>query len=52
LGSEDTSCYSRTAAGSKKVDVTLKGTSGEITLDGGSSTNGNIAITITGATAS
>jgi hypothetical protein len=49
-GDEDTACYSRSAAGSKEIDVTLKGTSGEITLDGAASNGGNIAITITGAT--
>ena len=44
--------YKTTAASDQSMSVTLTGTSGEITLDGGSSTNGNIAITITGATAS
>ena len=50
--SSGTYCYTTSAASAKSVSVTLKGTSGEITLDGGNATNGNIAITITGATAS
>lgn len=50
--SSGTYCYTASSASTKKVSVTLKGTSDEITLDGGSATNGNIAITITGATAS
>lgn len=44
--------YTTTPASNKDVSITLAGTSDEITLDGGNSTNGNIAITITGATES
>ena len=44
--------YTTSSATTKNVSVTLKGTSDEITLSGGNATNGNIAITITGATAS
>ncbi len=46
------SYYVTTDAADKKMSVTLKGTSAEITLDGGSTTDGSIDITITGATAS
>ena len=44
--------YTTTPASNKDVSITLAGTSDEITLDGGNSTNGNIAISITGATES
>lgn len=50
--SSGTYCYTTSAASAKSVSVTLTGTSDEITLDGGNATNGNISISITGATAS
>lgn len=52
LRGSSTYCYTTSAASAKSVTVTLTGTSDEITLDGGNATNGNISISITGATAS